>query len=618
MSTTDDDIDQELLAEFLEEAIEGIDGASNLFIQLEQNPDDMEIIQAIFRPIHSTKGNSAFFNLIYTKKLTHSLENVLDLLRKEAMGVSQTIINALLEGTDEVKRMLERVKSGDKEVSDESLFNELLARLENLFKTEKENESNLWNYLLDILENSEQSEVSAISKKLAAFSPAGQQALSQRKKDPDVSEQATTISDQDDKGFLNDNWQEIVKVDNPANTKSASKLNADKSSSKFMRVTEESVDKFLYFVGELITVGEMYSNFQNEIPSNSESNVSKIKLRRINEIFHNLSSALQKSLLDIRLLPMNIILQKIPRIVRDIAMAEKKQIDVKISGEDIHVDKSIVETLDAALGHMVRNAVDHGIELPDERVKNNKSPFGLIEVNASIVGEDILLTVKDNGKGLNLEALTKKARSMGLITDDAELSKADIVELIFCSGVSTANEVTDISGRGVGMDVVKTSIEQKKGTISVDSTEGQGSVFAVRLPMSVTTVIIKGLVTTISNLNFIFPLESIVTTFAVGPDDLVSVMGKVTSVKKDGKIYPTVFLSSRLGIENNNNNADSIVILLEKDEKKVAVFVDEILGIKQCVLKAIEGIDVGNEYVKGAAIMGDGSVSLVFDIEKLF
>ena len=142
MSIIDDDIDQELLGEFLEEAIEGIDGASNLFIKLEQNPDDIEIIQAIFRPVHSVKGNSAFFNLIHTKKLAHSLENILDLLRKEAMGVNQTIINALFDGTDEVKRILERVKAGENEVSDEISFNELVAKLENLFKTEKENETN--------------------------------------------------------------------------------------------------------------------------------------------------------------------------------------------------------------------------------------------------------------------------------------------------------------------------------------------------------------------------------------------------------------------------------------------------------------------------------------------
>lgn len=612
MSDIDNDIDQELLNEFLEEAIEGIDTASDLFVQLEQNPDDIEIIQAIFRPVHSIKGNSAFFNLIHTKKLTHSMENVLDLLRKEALGVNQVIINALLEGVDEVKKMLERVKSGENEISDEVLFNALVTKLENLPKTEKENETTLWGYLLDILEHSDNPELITVSEKLAALSSGGQQALSKRKKDKDGgSEQEITEKE----GNIT---QEIAKTDKTDTAKQVSKSVADKSSSKFMRVTEESVDKFLYFVGELITIGEMYSHFQNEISSIRDGVTAETELRRINEMFHTLSASLQKSLLDIRLLPMSNIFQKIPRIVRDIAVAEKKQIEVKISGEDVHVDKSIIESLDAPLTHIIRNAVDHGIESPDERVKNNKPASGLIEVNASIVGEDVLLTIKDNGKGFNFEALRQKAISMGLIAEDADLPKKDAIALIFKSGVSTAKEITDISGRGVGMDVVKSYVEEKKGSITVDSTEGQGSVFEIKMPMSVSTVIIRGLVTAVSNLQFVFPIEYVVTTFVLGPDDLVSVMEKGTCVKKDGKVYPTVFLSSYIGVENNNKNANSMVILLEKDDKKVAVFVDETLGIKQCVLKTIEGVNIKDKYLKGAAIMGSGSVALVLDVEKLF
>jgi len=614
MSIIDDnDIDQELLAEFLEESIEGLMLASDLFVKLEKSPDDIEIIQAIFRPVHSVKGNSAFFNLIHTKKLTHSLENILDLLRKGAMGVTQTIINALLEGTDEVNRMLERVKSGENEVSDEALFNVLMTKLENLLKTEKENESSLWGDLLDILENSENAEVNTISERLAALSSGGQQALSKRKKKESVSnfEQAVVLAAQAGN-------QEIAKTDTIETAKSENKSSSDKCSSKFMRVPEESIDNFLYFVGELITIGEMYSHVQGEFSSSVNNPKATTELRRINEMFHNLSSSLQTSLLDVRLLPMSHILQKIPRTVREIALAEKKQIEVKISGEDIRVDKSIVESLDAPLSHMIRNAADHGIEQSEERVKNNKPPLGLIEVAVSIVGEDVVLTIKDDGKGLNPEAIKAKAKTMGLIADDAELSEDDIVDLIFQSGVSTAQEVTDISGRGVGMDVVKRAIEQKNGTISVESTQGQGSVFEIKMPMSVSTVIIKGLVIATSNLRFIFPLEYVVTTFALGEGDMVSVMGKGTSVKKDGKIYSAVFLSSHLGVDNNNKNADSIVILVEKDDKKIAVFVDEILGIKQCILKTIEGLSIENKYIKGASIMGDGSVALVLDVEKLF
>lgn len=609
MSMIDNDIDKDLLLDFLEESLEGINTVSDLFVKLEKNPDDIEIIQAIFRPVHSIKGNSAFFNLIHTKKLAHSLENVLDLLRKEAMGVNQTITNALLEGTDEVKRILERVKSGEEEILDENYFNSLVQKLENLFRTEKETESNLWHYLLGMLESSQNPEAITVSEKLAALSVGGQQALAKRNK---------CKNEQGEENPTVESKQGIVKDDKPETTKTADKPASDKSVQSFMRVSEESVDKFLYYVGELITIGEMYSYFQREFSSKSGSIAAGTELNRINEMFHNLSSSLQKSLLDVRLLPMSTIFQKVPRIIRDIAVSEKKQIEVKISGEDIHVDKSIIEALDSPLVHIVRNAADHGIESPEERLKNNKSSAGLIEINAAIEGENVLLTIKDNGKGFNFEALRKKAVNMGLIKENEELSKKDVMALIFQSGVSTAKEITDISGRGVGMDVVKRSVEEKKGTISVDTTEGQGSVFEIKMPMSVSTVIIQGAVTIVSGLNLIFPVEYVLTTFSLNSADLVSVMDKETSIKKDGEVFSIVSLDSCLGLEAKKEKTNSIVIVLEKGDKKIAVFADEIIGIKQCVLKSIEGIDLKNKYVKGASIMGDGTIGLVLDVEKFF
>lgn len=608
MSNIDNDIDQDLLFDFLEESIEGIDVASSLFVQLEQNPENIEIIQAIFRPVHSIKGNSAFFNLIHTKKLAHSIENVLDLIRKEAMGINQTIINSLLEGVDEIKRILERVKSGEEEIVDENAFNELVVRLENLFKTEKETETDLWDYLLETLElGFPQSEVAVLLEKLAAFSPAGQQAILKRKQS-----RSNDDFDEQKKEITTDGEQEITNIDKAEIVKSANKIGSDKITANFMRVSEENVDKFLYYVGELITIGEMYSHFQSEFSSIPEC----AELRRINEMFHVLSSSLQKSLLDIRLLPMNTLFQKVPRIVRDIAVAGKKQIDVKITGENIHVDKSIIETLDSPLTHIIRNAADHGIETPEERSKNNKSPVGLLEINASLDGEDVVLTIKDNGKGFNFNGLKQKAKNMGLITGNEELSKKEIMSLIFQSGISTAQEVTDISGRGVGMDVVKRAIEEKKGTITVDSVEGQGSVFEIKMPMSVSTVIINGVVTSVENSNFIFPLEHVITSFSLSSENLVSVMEKGEIIKKDGEVFPIISLGKYFGL-TSNKNMNTMAILVQKNENKIAVLVDEILGIKQSVLKSIE-LTLENKYIKGASIMGDGTIALVLDIDNFF
>jgi len=227
-------------------------------------------------------------------------------------------------------------------------------------------------------------------------------------------------------------------------------------------------------VGDLVVIGEMYQHLQDRLSENGVSHSEVFELRKINTAFGELINSLQRSTMEIRKLPMRTVLQRIPRIVRDIASVSGKEIETHIEGESIMVDKTLIEALEAPLVHLIRNAADHGIERPDERLAAGKDRSGRIEVSARETADHIYLTLRDDGKGLDLDALIQKAISIGVITSDRKLMEAERVNLIFISGVSTAQTVSDLSGRGVGMDVVKRNIERAGGRITVSSSAGKG------------------------------------------------------------------------------------------------------------------------------------------------
>jgi len=391
--------------------------------------------------------------------------------------------------------------------------------------------------------------------------------------------------------------------------------------SKTMRVPEERIDAFLAHVGELVTISEMYSHLYVSLSSGTDSQKAALELRRINESFDQLSLALQHSIMQIRKLPISGILSRMPRLVRDIADARGKQIETVISGEDIMVDKSLVDALDAPLTHMVRNAADHGVELPSERQAAGKTPRGKISVSVTESADDIVLAVSDDGRGINRRALADKAIKMGILAPDATLTEADMIQLLFMSGVSTAKEVTDVSGRGVGMDVVKRAVEELGGRIDVSSQPGQGTLMNLRLPKTVTTQILDGFIVIADGCRYVFPLKSIQRCFRPAPTDLCPVQGKGLCVKDGSGLLRVLNLSEHLGIRPEGSAAhniqNGIVVVVEGTEQTVAVHVDAIDGVRRVVLKSIVGMGQEKGTFAGGAIMGDGLVALVLDVEKV-
>jgi two-component system chemotaxis sensor kinase CheA len=388
------------------------------------------------------------------------------------------------------------------------------------------------------------------------------------------------------------------------------------SAEKTMRVKESTVDTFLSFVGELVIVEEMYNNFNDQIVDTGLSRDElRMRHRKITENFRGFSRMLQNSIMDIRKVSLGKLLKRMPTIVREIAGKSGKKITTSLINEDLSVDKTLLERIDAPLVHMVRNAADHGIETPEEREEAGKSPEGHITLEAAEDGDMVNLIVRDDGAGIHTENIRKKAVSMGLLGENDPVTRDDILTVMFSSGVSTAETVTDVSGRGVGMDVVKDSIEKSGGTITVDTTPGKGSVFTISIPASVTTQIIQGLVVTVKKERYIFPVTAIVTSLKYEDAHIKSVKNQAHMMPLGNEMVRVRNLSEI--VRSDADTTPEFIVVAESSRGgKLAVAVDAIIGIRQIVLKDI-GEAQQPSFVAGGAVMGDETVALVLDIDTI-
>jgi len=389
---------------------------------------------------------------------------------------------------------------------------------------------------------------------------------------------------------------------------------------KTMRVTEDSVDSFLSVVGELVVLSEMYRSFLGQMIN---QNACPDELRRINATLDELSSNLQNSIMEIRRVPMQMILQRGPRVIRDVATASGKEIKTVVEGERILLDKSIVDTLEAPLIHMVRNSADHGIESPDVREASGKDRCGLIEIIGSETSHHVTLTVKDDGKGLDYDALTKKAVSLGLFDENHSPTEAEIVDILFASGVSTAEKVTDVSGRGVGMDVVKRNIESMGGKITVTSEAGVGSEFCIQLPKTVSTQILNGFVVAVGAHRYVVPADKLVECIRPHANQIQTCMGGDNRVIVHGDellpicVFPSIRkakVAGKTGTLGAETSDVGDMVIVEAEGRRVALHVDRLEGFTKVVVKTTGFVTIPG--FQGAAVMGDQSVALILDVDQ--
>lgn len=398
---------------------------------------------------------------------------------------------------------------------------------------------------------------------------------------------------------------------------------ADAGSGKTLRIAEEKVDHFMSFVGELIITGEVFAYIQKKLEQFPEARSVSQEFKNANLTFSELSSNLQKSLMEVRRVPLKSVLQKLHRIIRDTASQLGKKIDLEIIGEDVQIDKSLLEGLESPLVHMVRNSVDHGVEMPEDRVARGKPETGHVVITATANEEQFSLTIKDDGKGLDLDAIKDKAVNRGILTEEGArtMPDKDAFRLIFNAGLSTAKVVTDVSGRGVGMDVVLSNLTKMNGNILVDSVKGEGSTFTILLPMTVTLTVIDGLVAKIGDQDYIIPLSDVRESVRPKPEQIHTVRGSQEVLNVRGELHPIVHLNRILGIPSRvgDNPCDATVILVKgkKDRENAAFLVDDIIGQQSVVVK-----DLGKEFeniksIQGGSILGDGRVGLVLNVQGI-
>lgn len=649
----DDTLDPEIFREYLAEVFESLEGLDEKFVALEKSPDDTKIIDSIFRPVHSIKGSSAFFGLNHVKNFAHTLENLLDDLRKGKKGVSQRVIDNLLKGTDYLKEMFQREEAGGardmtQEEADfigtleeriaageegqtkdglDSCFSKMEAILEEFKKTEHGNseliselEQNL--IMARALSTSPDGSADSVPKvqKLGEIM-VDKEKVSPKQVDDAIQEQKPEEKIGEvlvKKGVVSEKI-----VNDAIDIQKKQSREAEKAKltvQKTMRIAEQKVDEFMNQVGELVIISEVFNYLERRLSSLTGAEAVTKEFKNVNISFSELTFRLQQGLSEVRKVSIKSLFQKIPRLVRDLSASLGKSVEIRIEGEEIMVDKSLLEKFESPLIHMVRNAVDHGAEMPDARTAKGKSKSSNIFLSAEIKGEMLTIRLEDDGGGLSREKIIEKAVSKGLTTmQTAEsMSDSEVFDFILCAGFSTAKKVTDVSGRGVGMDVVKSALTEMKGKIEINSVYDKGSTFIITLPVSTILITINGLVLKVGKGKFILPVEDVKESFRPEQSDLFTIKERSEMVNIRGEIYPLVRLYRNFNIKTVvMDPRDGVGIIIQKNGRRYCIMADSIVEQQDVVLKDLGDIFRNVKSIKGGAILGDGSIGLVLNVEGL-
>ncbi|MDA3834518.1 MAG: chemotaxis protein CheA [Spirochaetales bacterium] len=580
--------DESLLRDFIVEGLEYIDEIEANLLNLEQDPEDFDCVNAIFRPFHSIKGVAGFLNLETIRDLAHTLENLLDKVRSKELSVSSRLIDIILDGSDVLKKIIVKLKAeleGSPVEPFEIDTSALRKRIESLEQD-----------ALDTVEVKKLGEIlvedGAITEEnLEQGLKAAQQSIPPKKIGEALISEGKVTSKQVSQAMRKQTKKAV--------------------DTAVVRVNIKKLDDLIDMVGELVITQSMIR--QNSfILSNSD-----IRLSRDVSRLSSITSELQRTSTSLRMVPIKQTFQRMSRLVRDLSRDAGKQVGVVTEGEDTEIDRNMVEEIYNPLVHMVRNAVDHGIDSSEERIKLGKSEKGLVGLSAFHRGGNVVIEISDDGKGLDKDGILKKAAEKKLIDSSHDLSDQDIYKLIFSPGFSTAAKITDISGRGVGMDVVKQAVEKLRGKIEIDSVINKGSTFALGFPL--TMAIIDGMIVRVGKERYIIPTTAIRQLLRPKEESYNNIVGKGETINVMGNLLPLVRLYKIFGIEPEHKNPwDAIVVVLEGENRSKCLLVDEILGEEEVVIKSLGESLKSSKGVSGGAIMGDGNVGLILDPEGLF
>lgn len=661
---------------FYEESLEGLDVMEQSLLDLDCDTVDSETINTIFRAAHSIKGGSGTFGFVHVAEFTHVLETLLDEIRNGKRTLVPLHVDLLLRSVDCLRNMLNGLKGGEANSPAEAI--ELKVEFEKILKNvvvdlkvtqptaEKPPEvsllKNVWRVnfkpSLDMLQSG--NEPSRMLRELCSLGDA--QVICNTSRVPEFSalnpeqcflEWEVTLSGDISEAAIREvfEWVEDdaeisisqikeseteaelptlaqvseavdqlmaqqpleVKENTPATKTDPVKKDPARSSveTSSIRVGIDKIDNLVNLVGELVITQSMLGQLGNEFDM---SRIAKLQ-EGLAQLEHN-TRELQESVMRIRMLPISFAFNRFPRMVRDLSQKLQKKVELKLMGENTELDKTVMEKIGDPLVHLVRNSLDHGVETPEERAEAGKPETGTVTLNAFHQGGNIVIEVIDDGKGLNPEKILAKARQKGLITSTENLTAEQINDLIFLPGFSTAAEVTDISGRGVGMDVVRRNIQELNGSVEVKSVPGKGSTFSIRLPL--TLAILDGQLIRVGDDTYIVPLVSIIESMQIKSQLVNHVAGGCDVFRLRNEYIPIISLHDVLGSQNRSQNIEEcLLVVVEWANEKVGMVVDDLLAQQQVVIKSLENNYQRVDGISGATILGDGTVSLIVDVQGI-
>ena len=557
--------DPELMRDFIMEAREHLDRSDVQLLTLEKAPDDGEAINSVFRGFHTIKGLAGFLELNEIREVAHETENLLDLVRQNTLRFSPTIADAVLNSSDFLRTWLSRVEStlGGRPLGPPPDAKPLIA---------------------SVKAASQGGPVCALPSPVAG-TPNG-----------------TEANDEETARPVDPGLGEETRPDNKKNVAAAE--------ARAVRVDTEKLDYLADMVGELLIAESMVRHYP-EIAS-----LQNPALLRDFSQLGRITAELQRTAMSMRMVPINGLFQKMTRLVRDLSRKSGKQVDLDCVGGETELDRNIVEQLADPLMHMIRNSVDHGIEGPEDRSKTGKSSVGKVTLSAGHQAGWIVVSISDDGQGLDKARILAKARQQNVIDENTVLSDNDIFHLIFHPGLSTAAKITDISGRGVGMDVVKRQIQKLRGRIDITSTPGEGATFHLKLPL--TLAIIDGLVVGVGQERFIVPLFSVREMLRPTAEMIFTMQNRREMAMVRGTLLPVVRLSQRLGIAARSDKPEEcLFIVAEARGSTFCVMVDELVGKQEVVIKGLGEMLKNTPGIAGGAILGNGQVGLILDLDAI-
>jgi two-component system chemotaxis sensor kinase CheA len=668
---------------FIEESKEHLQAINENLLELEKNPEDMEIVNEIFRSAHTLKGMSATMGFEDLANLTHKMENVLDGIRNHKINVTTDVLDVVFASVDDLEAMIQDIASGG---DGKRNVDEIVARLKaiengtNSEKTEKNEvqapshstEGNSLHYdefeTTVIRQSKEQGfscyEVIVTLKEDCLLKAArvymifevlekcgeiikSYPAVEELEEERFDNRFTVTIVTKDEASEIEKKVMKVSEVENVvvqpftdsqnqatdhlketdhSDKKEKKKVSAEKSdkvhqadggkqrkskniSTKTIRVNIERLDSLMNLFEELVIDRGRLEQISREL--------NHPELTETVERMSRISGDLQNIILNMRMIPVETVFNRFPRMVRQLARELDKQIHLEIIGAETELDRTVIDEIGDPLVHLLRNAVDHGIETKEERKAKGKPQEGTVKLKAYTSGNHVFIEVEDDGAGINREKVLKKAIDKGIVSqEEAEkLTDSEVFGLIMETGFSTADHITDISGRGVGLDVVKATIESIGGSINISSVEGKGSVFSIQLPLTLS--IISVMLIEVGNEKYAIPLSSIIETAIIKKEDILSAHSKKV-IDYRGKVVPLLFLEKLFEVPKEKEEDDYLsVVIVRKGDKMAALVVDSFIGQQEVVLKSLGNYLTNVFAISGATILGDGQVALIIDCNAL-